>query len=79
MSGHTLAVNCIELIDGDRLASGSNDYSIRIWNLTSYSLIYTFSSAHSSQWILALKRIPGGLLASGSVGSSQNLKVILAK
>lgn len=79
--GHVGFVLCLELFDDVRLVSGSTDWSIRVWNLTDYSFINAFTNAHIIQIILSLKKLPGGLLASGSTGNGgsdgPNLKVNL--
>ncbi|NEO99065.1 MAG: protein kinase [Symploca sp. SIO2E9] len=42
-SGHSKAVRCLAIsADGETLASGSDDETIKVWNLTTKEAIYTF-------------------------------------
>lgn len=73
MTLHTARVNCLEVLpDSNQLVSGSDDNSIRFWNLTSYGSNYVITNAHWSQSVLCLKRLAGGLLASGAAGNGAN-------
>ena len=50
------------------LASASWDKSIKIWNINSGNLVYTFNSSNGghSDWVLPLAYLSNGYLASGS-------------
>lgn len=43
MTGHTGDINCMKLLSDGRLATGSNDYTIKIWNLNTYSIDATIN------------------------------------
>jgi WD40 repeat protein len=40
--GHTWYVNCLALLENDYLASGSNDYKVKIWDVLTGKLNFTF-------------------------------------
>lgn len=42
--GHTNGVNCLKILSDGRLASGSYDGTVRIWNLASGTLDMTFDT-----------------------------------
>lgn len=69
----------MELSNG-RLASASNDLSIRFWDLSTYSAISSITSAHIKP-VLCIRQLTGNYLASGSSGdggssNGPNLKVL---
>jgi len=67
--GHTGDVNTlIKLSNDNLLASGSDDNTIKIWNLKTNSLIRTLSG--SSGHVLSLAVLNNGYLASGSADKS---------
>lgn len=82
LPGHTGPVNCLEKVNSLIFASGGSDSTIRFWGLSLYIHVTAISSAHGNLPVLCLKRLPGGLLASGSTGpgtSVPNLKVTILK
>jgi WD40 repeat protein len=73
LKGHTGSVTCLKLLkDGQRLASGSIDKSIRIWNLTSLTLIHTIVNAHLAT-VNSLDETDNGLLTSS--GADRNFSL----
>ena len=69
--GHANFVNSISQLN-DIIASCSNDYSIKIWSLTSYQCIYTISNAHRSY---LLKVIPLSLNRFATCAGSSEIKI----
>jgi WD40 repeat protein len=68
--GHTNFITDIVLINSNLLASGSHDYTVRIWNLTTNQSVYVFSHA----WpVTSLKMISSDTLASGSLDRTVKL------
>ena len=61
---HTDYVQCLAALDGDRLASGSDDRSIIVWNLTDGTQI-TKLEGHTDK-VRCLAALDGNRLASGS-------------
>ena len=61
---HTDYVQCLAALDGDRLASGSDDRSIIVWNLTDGTQI-TRLEGHTDK-VRCLAALDGNRLASGS-------------
>ena len=60
-----IKITIIEIIlDDDRLASGSGDSTIRIWNVTSGVSVKTLTG--HSDWVYSLAVLPFNRLASGS-------------
>jgi len=66
LSGHVNYISDMALIGDSLLASSSysNDTTIRIWNLTTYTNKFTFTN-HSG-YVYSLKMVSDDLLASGS-------------
>ena len=63
LQGHTSTVYPIELVDSDQtIASGSVDKTIRLWNISTGSLLSTINVSAN---VYSLKVLPNGLLASG--------------
>jgi hypothetical protein len=66
--GHTRDVRCLAVLDGERLASGSDDHSVIIWNLADGTRLATLEG-HTSD-IYCLAALDGDRLASGSLDNS---------
>ncbi len=62
LMGHSDNVNSIEMLSDQRMASGSNDTNILIWDLTTYSVKYSLKGHGNG--VSCLKRISANLLAS---------------
>lgn len=70
LSGHTLTVSAVTLsADGTRVATGSRDTTVRLWDVASGAAIYRGQRAQNL--VTCLKWYP----ASGSAGGSQNILV----
>ena len=64
MTGHTGAINVIKVLNTENFASGSNDDSIRLWNIKTGQHLCTLTNESTD--VLALEVTPLGHLASGS-------------
>jgi len=62
--GHTSPVNALTALRDGRLASGSYDKTIRIWDPATGECLQTLEG--HTDWVLALAALPDGRLASGS-------------
>lgn len=62
LTGHSDHVNSIEMLSDQRMASGSDDKYILIWDLTTYSVKYSLKGHMNG--VSCLKRISSSLLAS---------------
>ncbi|RNA02495.1 Fbox domain WD G-beta repeat-containing [Brachionus plicatilis] len=71
LNGHSLHVSCLQLIDQYTLASGSSDYTIKIWDLRNYNCVNTLNG-HSFS-VSCLQLIDQYTLASGS--SDNTIKI----
>lgn len=67
--GHTGSVNVLELLSNGLLSSGSDDKTVKIWNLTSMSLEQDFQAF--SNIVYCLKQISDSSLVIG--GSDQSI------
>ena len=71
--GHTDAVNCVAFSpDGERIVSGSNDRTLRMWDARTSQEILTFTG-HSGSVLCAVFRRDGTQIVSGS--ADETLKV----
>lgn len=76
-SGHTKKVNCIKYLQDGTLASGSDDQSIIIWNvtrLTQITQIAQINPAHNDH-VLSMELLPNGYLASGAAPKDGTIKI----
>ena len=64
LAGHTGTVFALAGLPGGLLASGSDDMTVRLWEVESGRLMRTLAG-HTGT-VFALASLPGGLLASGS-------------
>ena len=64
LSGHTDVIYGLEVIDENTLASASNDKTVIVWNLNTWSNKTHFTN-HTSA-VYCLKLIGNGIIASGS-------------
>src|SRR5882762_3170659 len=73
LKGHTGACYCIAFSpDGGQLVSGSDDYTIRLWNMQTGALLQVMTG-HSKS-VVSLAYSPNGtLIASGSSDSTVRL------
>jgi WD40 repeat protein len=63
---HQGRIQALELLPNGYLASGGcfPDYALKLWNTTSYSVVYSINNAHESNCVNFLKALPNGYLAS---------------
>ncbi len=71
LTGHTECVNCLELLNSYTLISGSNDGSMKVWNLKSFACEATILSQRYP--ISCIRLLPGG---ANFVSSSQKQIVV---
>ena len=64
LHGHTQNVNCLAALADGRLASGSSDWSVIIWNLADGAQLATLDGHEGS--VRCLAKLPDDQLASGS-------------
>ncbi len=60
LNGHTSTVNAVKAIDSQTIASGSSDYTIRIWNLATGTC--TFSLTGHTNYVNGLEYLSTGYL-----------------
>ena len=66
LTGHESAVDCVAISpDGQTLASGSSDQTIKLWNLKTGDLLCTLTGHKGSVWSVAFSP-DGQMLASSS-------------
>ena len=70
LEGHTQWVNCLATLDGGRLASGSDDKSIIVWNLADGKKLATLEG--DEKGVNCLAALDGDRLASG--GGDKSVK-----
>jgi WD40 repeat protein len=68
VNGHTSNVNSIVQINANQMATCSADKTIKVWDVTSKTLINTYNG-HTAA-VTGLLVLPGGLLASGAADST---------
>jgi F-box and WD-40 domain protein MET30 len=61
-------VRCLTVLSNNRLASGSYDTTIKIWDLNTFTCIRTLNE--HTDWIRCLKTLSNSRLASGSTDKS---------
>ena len=71
LEGHTDYVNALAALPGGKLASGSHDRTIRIWDVATGECVCTLKGHAGS--VFALAALPGGKLASG--GDDSTIKI----
>jgi WD40 repeat protein len=62
--GHRAGINDLALLSNGLLASASDDYNVRIWNITTYTSIFTLQS--HVKFVVSLKQVKSDILASAS-------------
>ncbi len=71
LQGHSKAVTALTLLGDGRLASGSTDQSIKLWDVQTGQCVQTLQG--HSKWVRALTLLGNGRLASGSYDASIKL------
>ena len=66
LKGHSDTVTCLEVIDENRLASGSKDTTVKLWNTTIYKCVRTLKG-HVNK-VNCLQKLCDNAMASGSIG-----------
>ena len=64
LGGHLEGVNALAVLEGGRLASGSDDGTVKIWEQATGACVATLEEHEICVWSLAV--LDGGRLASGS-------------
>jgi WD40 repeat protein/predicted Ser/Thr protein kinase len=65
LKGHQLTVDCVAFSrDGQRLATGSQDGTLRIWNASAYTLLKTLKITTNAVWSVAFTPDDQGLVTS---------------
>ena len=64
LEGHEDIVFSLAVLEGGRLASGSADHTIKVWDLATRACLATLEGHEGTVWCLAV--LEGGRLASGS-------------
>ena len=62
--GHRAGINDLALLSNGLLASASDDYDVRIWNITTFTSIFTLQG--HSDFVISLKQVKSDVLASAS-------------
>ena len=65
LEGHSNGIHCLEKIDENRFATGSEDKTIKIWNAQTFACLETLNTGYQ-YGVNCLKRLPSNRLASGS-------------
>ena len=67
LEGHTKSITCIKELPDGRIISGSNDRTLKIWNLkNSDSVIRCEMTLNDDAMIKCMKILPGGQIITGS-------------
>jgi WD40 repeat protein len=77
LNRHSDSVLTLTQLQDGCLASGSSDYSIKIWNLNSKACLFTLNG--HSNWVNTLTQLQDGCLASGSHDNSIKIWDLNAK
>ena len=64
IAGHTERINFIKILNNENFATGSNDNTIKLWNIRTGQLLCTLPSQGTD--ILTLEVTPLNHLAAGS-------------
>ena len=69
MKGHSSDINCLLLIPNNRLVSGSNDWTLKVWDLGDFICLNTLNAhTHGVNSLELLPKSDGSVpfIASGS-------------
>ncbi len=73
LTGHYAGINCLKLLTNSRLASGSDDYTIKIWDLSDFN--YIFSLYGHTKPVIYMKLIPSNKLRMLSGSTDGTIRV----
>ena len=74
LEGHSRTISCLEQIDKNRFASGSDDDTIRIWDAKNFVCLKTLITSNRNKG-LCLKSLTSNRLASSSKGDIKILNI----
>ncbi len=66
LEGHTKAVWCIVTLNDGRIASGSSDCKIKVWDVVAARCVQTLEGCADTKAVRCLAALGDGRLASGS-------------
>ena len=69
LNGHKSEIWCLTTLTNGQFASGSEDNTIKIWNIKNRGIISTLTSGHKD-WVTALCDVSAEILVSGSKDNS---------
>lgn len=64
LTGHGGAITDLKFINNGNLASSSTDKTVRVWDMSTYTLLFTNSDHNRS--VLCVNVLPNGNIVSGS-------------
>lgn len=64
LEGHSSWIRCLAAMPGSRLASGSDDGSVRVWDAAKGALLFVLEQAHGGSNMFGLCALPDGRLAT---------------